>query len=255
MRKLFPELKEIALIAGNIALTAKEQGLIIKYKGDNSPVTNADQEISDFIFNRLQSLTPDIPVICEEQPRLNPNEIPDSFWLVDPIDGTKSYLRGESTYTVNIALIENYRSVLGLIYLPDNKKLYYAAGVKNLIIECEDKNLPKLERKSDDEFIAVIGARFYNKNTKDFLRQHSIKKTIAISSSVKLGMLAEGVADVYPKFDKTMEWDIAAGHALLKAGGGNILDLEGNELTYGKPGFINPYFIACGDRWLKNLEG
>ncbi|MGX6960483.1 MAG: 3'(2'),5'-bisphosphate nucleotidase CysQ [Rickettsia endosymbiont of Pentastiridius leporinus] len=248
---LINSLKELVIYTGKIALEIKRLGILTDIKLDGSVVTNADKEISKVIYEALQALTPEIQIVCEEQPlpKLNGN----SFWLIDPIDGTRSYVNGKSTYTINIGLIENGIPTIGFIYQPETAKLYYTDKNGQLKVEQDFVEMPVIAKSDKERFNAVIGFYHSNKMTKEFLNQYSFNKIEAIGSSIKLCMIAEGKADIYPKFDQTMEWDIAAGHALIKARGGNILDLEGKEITYGKENFANPHFFACSKDWLQNI--
>ena len=245
-------LKKLTIEAGQIALRIKDSGIITSYKEDNSPVTNADVEISQFIYDGLQLIAPSIMVICEERPKQQPKS--NSFWLIDPIDGTKSYIKEEDTYTINIALIENNSPVLGFIYQPALSKLYYTDSNYCLHIEQKGQKLQIHDRyPSPADYIAVVGSRYLDKSTSTFLQTHGISNVISLSSSIKLCLIAEGHADIYPKFEQTMEWDIAAGHALIKAAGGNITDLNGNSLIYGKYNFENPHFLAYSKHWLARV--
>lgn len=261
MRELIEQLKSIIATAGQIAIAKKQQGLEIFYKSDNSPVTNADKEISNFISLRLKKLTPDIAVICEEQPK-DIAITNGTFWLIDPIDGTRSYIKGEATYTVNIGLIDNFRPSFGMIYQPELYKLYYTDHLGNLAIEIAAEGndfqddplfirqeMLKQEEDSDIIYKAVVGHHHYNNATKEFLQKHAVTKISAIPSSIKLCLIAEGKGDIYPRFGQTMEWDIAAGHAIINSAGGNIVDSNGNNIIYGKPDFSNPDFFACSNRW------
>ncbi|WP_341756257.1 MULTISPECIES: 3'(2'),5'-bisphosphate nucleotidase CysQ [unclassified Candidatus Tisiphia] len=238
---LIKSLRSLITEAGRIALMTRDLGLIISYKEDNSPVTNADKEISDFIYDGLKELTPNIPVICEERDIVTLNE--EQFWLVDPIDGTKSYVKGEDTYTVNIALIKNGIPVIGFIYQPSIQKLHYTDA--NNILRVEHNNVEvSVDVLPRNHYNAVVSSRCSNLDTKNFLEKHLITEVVSVLSSIKLCLIAEEKADIYPKFGTTMEWDIAAGHALIKANGGNIVDLDGNELVYQKKNFQNPHFYA-----------
>ncbi|WP_316353755.1 3'(2'),5'-bisphosphate nucleotidase CysQ family protein [Candidatus Trichorickettsia mobilis] len=244
-------LKTLITEAGQIALKVKDSGIIVNYKADNSPVTNADQEISQFIYQGLQMIAPEITVICEE--RFKQQLTTNIFWLVDPIDGTRSYIRREESYTVNIALIKDNIPIIGLIYQPATSKLYYTDSNHGLCIEQNQLLLKQNERlPGNDKYIAVVGAQDLDKNTSTFLQNHDISKVINISSSIKLCLIAEGSADIYPKFEQTMEWDIAAGHALIISSGGNITDLHGQQLTYGKHNFENHHFLAFSKYWLND---
>jgi 3'(2'), 5'-bisphosphate nucleotidase len=244
-QQLHSALKEIIIKAGKMSVDLRDEGLNIQKKSDDSPVTNADQEISNFIYANLTKLSPNIPIICEEQPLKNvDNER--QFWLVDPIDGTKSYVKNMDSFTVNIALINNKVPVIGLIYQPMLKKLYFTDPEGKFCIEQNGENVELLERKTNSH-IAVVSSRNFNEKTKDYIKENNFSEIIAIPSSIKLCMIAEGSATVYPKFGPTMEWDIAAGHALINASSGKVIDKStGQELLYGKADFKNPDFIAYG---------
>jgi len=248
MKDLIKNLKKLIIKAGEIALTARANGLIIEIKEDESPVSNADKEISRLIYDSLTLLTPHIPVICEEQPLINLTS--DTFWLIDPIDGTKSYICGKDSYTVNIGLIKDGVPTIGLIYQPSQKKLYYTDSDNNLKIEKNSIEQVVVDEGADNCLRAVVSANHSNADTKAFLAKHSINQIVSIPSSIKLCLIAEGQADIYPKFGQTMEWDIAAGHALIKATGGHVIDFAGKEISYGKKKFENPNFYAYGPKWL-----
>jgi len=248
---LINALKDLIINTGKIALDIKKTKILIDTKSDGSVVTNADKEISKIIYQNLQALTPKVPIVCEEQPL--PTLDDNDFWLVDPIDGTRSYVSGKSTYTINIGLIKNGVPTIGLIYQPETAKLYYTDKSGQLKIEQYSKEIPIVHKPKEEGFNAVVGFYHSNKATKEFLDKYSFDKIDAIGSSIKLCLIAEGSADIYPKFGQTMEWDIAAGHALIKAAGGNILDLNGKEITYSKKSFVNPNFLACSKYWLANF--
>jgi len=248
MNNLITSLKNLIIEAGKIALIRRNLGLIISYKKDHSPVTNADKDISDFIYNGLNSLTPNISVICEER---DLGILPqDSFWLVDPIDGTQSYIKGEETYTVNIALIQDCTPTIGFIYQPSKCRLCYTDENNTLKIEQNGIEI-KLSTLKQKGYSATISSRALNLETKNFLNKHNITRVVSVPSSIKLCLVAEGVVDIYPKFGTTMEWDIAAGHALIKASGGNVIGLDGNELIYKKKNYQNSNFYACSRCWLE----
>lgn len=240
-------LKEIVIKAGELSVIARKKGLIIEGKEDNSPVTNADKEISDYIYTKLKELQPEIPVICEERVVVNLDQ-DKFFWLVDPIDGTRSYIKNKDTYTVNVALIRDGKAIMGFIYQPPLKKLYFTDENINF---CLETNGQKVERTiSNQLFTAIVSSNHLSNQTQRYIQANVFSEIIAIPSSIKLCMIAEGTGDVYPKFSDTMEWDIAAGHAIIKAAGGNVLDTNGQEMLYAKPNFLNSHFLACGQRWL-----
>lgn len=242
-QKFISNLKDIILEAGEISINLRNEGLTVKRKKDNSPVTNADLKISNFIYSKLTKLDKTIPIICEEQP-LKDISNEEMIWLVDPIDGTRSYIRDMDSFTVNIALIRNRIPIIGLIYQPTSRKLYFTNHEGELCIEKNGKAL-KLEKRNDKNYIAVVSSRNFNSKTEQYIENHGFSEVISIASSIKLCMIAEGSVDVYPKFGSTMEWDIAAGHALIKAAGGTLIDNNtGQNLLYTKSNFKNPDFIA-----------
>jgi len=248
-RALISYLKEVIIRAGDIALQARAKGVAVEYKTDNSPVTGADKEISDYIYSNISSLPSKFPVICEER-AIVPIDPSGSFWLIDPIDGTRSFIKNKDSFTVNIALIHNRIPILGLIYQPTLEKLYYTDHEFNY--HAENRNgleLPLHEQR--EGFVAIVSSNHCNHKTAEYIEENDFSEVIAIPSSIKLCMVAEGTGDVYPKFGDTMEWDIAAGHAILSAAGGRVTDLDGKDLLYGKPGFTNPNFLASSKRWLE----
>lgn len=242
-------LKEIILQAGEMSLNIRHLGLVIEKKIDNSPVTNADLKISDFIYKELTKLNKDIPVICEEQSSKQLGD-KNTFWLVDPIDGTKSYIKNMDSFTVNIALIKNGHPVIGLIYIPALRKLYFTDHQGKLCIEQDGiKIKPNQKDKDRKDFVAVVSSNHFNTKTEEFILKYNFSKVISIPSSIKLCMIAENSCDMYPKFGQTMEWDIAAGHALINASGGMIVESSNNKiLSYNKTNFANPHFLAMNKR-------
>ena len=246
-RKLIQTLKEIIVQAGEISLNTRHLGLIIEKKSDNSPVTNADLKISDFIYKGLTKLNKDIPVICEEQPSKQLGD-KNTFWLVDPIDGTKSYIKNMDSFTVNIALIKDGHPVIGLIYIPALRKLYFTDHQGKLCIEQDGIKInPNQEDRKD--FVAVVSSNHFNTKTEEFILKYNFSKVISIPSSIKFCMIAENSCDIYPKFGQTMEWDVAAGHALINAAGGVIVEASSNQiLSYNKTNFENSHFLAMNKR-------
>lgn len=247
-RNLIIAIKELIIKAGHIAIDVREAGIEVEQKDDNSPVTNADKAISQYIFEGLTRLKLDIPVICEERP-LVPIDKNKPFWLIDPIDGTRSFIANKDSFTVNIALIDNREPVYGFIYQPDKDMLYFTDENRQFCIEQNGRSIDK-NTHNQDGFIAVVSSNHFNSMTSDYLKENDFSEIIAIPSSLKLCLIAEGAGDVFPKFGTTMEWDIAAGHALIKASGGNINLFQGDKMLYAKENFQNPYFIAANKKWL-----
>lgn len=246
-KTLVDELKQVIKKAGKLAIDYREAGLQVERKEDYSPVTNADKEISSFIFDNLLKLTPNIPVICEER---EPVLIDKSktFWLIDPIDGTRSYISNKDSFTVNMAIVENGLALYGFIYQPTIDRLYFTNENKQFCIEVDGK-LVGNNIHDQEGFVAIVSSRSFNEKTATYLETNDFSEIIAVPSSVKLCMIAEGAGDVYPKFGPTMEWDIAAGHALIRAAGGEISTLDGKILKYAKEDFENPQFIAVSKKW------
>jgi 3'(2'), 5'-bisphosphate nucleotidase len=248
MEDLITNIRQIILDAGKIALENFNKIKCIERKEDASPVSNVDKEIDDFISNHLKKLNPNIPVVSEEGVHLDVSQ--EKFWLVDPIDGTNSYINNKETYTVNIALVDQSAPLLGFIYIPAKDLLYYTDNNGSLIVEDQGKAfcIKDLSHKNSNLTAAV--SSLYNKSVSKFVEENNISQVISIPSSIKLCMVADGSADLYPRFGTTMEWDIAAGHALIKAVGGEIFCNNGEPLRYGKKGFFNPNFIACSKHTL-----
>jgi 3'(2'), 5'-bisphosphate nucleotidase len=244
------EIKNLTLMAGEIAASNQGKNLDIEIKSDQSPVTNIDKQLSSLIVTKLQELTPGILIVSEEE------EIPDlsgisTFWLIDPIDGTKSYIKGEDSYTVNIGLIENGVPTYGFIYQPSKKLLHYTDQNLKLVVERDGDDVSKLIGKNRDKgCIIAVSAHSSCPETRNFIKDNKAEEVVVVSSSIKLCLVADGSVDLYPRFGETMEWDIAAGHALVRASGGEVLDLSGRPMQYGKAGLLNRGFLACGSGYL-----
>ncbi len=211
---------------GNAQATAKEDG---------SPVTQADQAAEDIILPQLRALTPDIPVVSEEEASkgLTPEVTGTRFWLVDPLDGTKEFISGNGEFTVNIALIEDGAPVLGVVVIPARGETYAGAGAGTATLTDAHGERSVAVRPPPAAGLTVVGSR--------------VAEFRPAGSSLKLCLIARGEADLYPRLGTTMEWDIAAGHAVLAAAGGRIETLEGKPFLYGKPDYRNPHFAAFGN--------
>ena len=228
-------------------MTYFEGNLNTRKKEDNSPVTDADVAANALIVNALHLITPQIPVVAEEDDVLAANGH-ETFWLVDPLDGTRSFVRGEGEFTVNIGLIHRQRPVLGVIYVPVTGILYHGQEGKGAFREGGQGQAVAINvRKPADDGLVVVKSRSHpSAATTAFLETIKVKEMIPGSSSVKFCQVAEGAADIYPRFGRTMEWDTAAGHAILDAAGGRVETADGKPFLYGKPGYENPAFIAYG---------
>jgi 3'(2'), 5'-bisphosphate nucleotidase len=219
-------------------------------KADGSPVTAADQAAEDIILPRLRALTPDIPVVSEEEASkgLSPDITGPRFWLVDPLDGTKEFLNGNGEFTVNIALIENGAPVLGIVVAPALNETYTGAGPGTAVLTDATGERAIQVRTPPEAGLTVMGSRSHGDAAamEAFLAGRKVAQVKAAGSSLKLCLIARGEADLYPRLGTTMEWDIAAGHAVLNAAGGRVTLLDGAAFTYGKPAYRNPHFVAEG---------
>lgn len=255
--------RRAALGAGDILLRYFEGELEpeITVKEDGTPVSNADREAEDDIVAGLQKILPGVPVIAEEA--VSRGEIPDIsagpyFWLVDALDGTKEFIKGEMDFTVNIALVHEGRPILGVIYAPAKGVLYSGHGPGTALRWNADKDQEKeiFVRKPQAEGLIVLTGQMHvqPQRLEQFLSQFKVAKHIKRSSSIKLCQIAEGKADIYPRLGKSAAWDIAAGHAILLSAGGDITDNKGEALVYsGVNGFENPEFVASGFVWHEGL--
>jgi len=248
---------EISKRAGNEILKIYATDFQITTKLDKTPVTEADQKAEILILRSIrEGVTDKFPIVSEEA--ATNREIPDfketPFWLVDPLDGTKEFIKRNDEFTVNIALIENNRPIVGVITIPAKDTTYWGSihgsyvqrgGEAPLKISCRPPPSSGL--------CAVLSRSHITPDTYNYLSNFSITQKISAGSSLKFCLIAEGKADLYPRLGKTMEWDTAAGHAILRFAGGKIETIEGKELIYGKKGLENPHFIAsCLDFESKN---
>ncbi|MDP6952432.1 MAG: 3'(2'),5'-bisphosphate nucleotidase CysQ, partial [Alphaproteobacteria bacterium] len=217
-------------------------------KSDASPVTEADEAANALIVERLSVLAPDIPIIAEESVAAGiVPDIGERFWLVDPLDGTREFIAGRNEYTVNIALIESRVPVLGVIDLPAKGEAYLGVVGKGAwrIVDGERRAIVARPVPAANP-IAVASRSHGDAQTDAWLAEAGVGECVRAGSSAKFCVLACGKADLYPRFGRTMEWDIAAGHAILAAAGGSVTTLDGSAFLYAKPGFENPPFIARG---------
>ncbi len=243
---LLPPVLLVALIAGDAAAAFAGAAAEARTKTDGSPVTAADEASNAVILSGLRHLAPAIPVVSEEAPL--PADAGGLFWLVDPLDGTREFLAGSGEWTVNIALISAGRPVLGVVVAPALGLAYEGAGPGTAAIVEAGHVRPIRARAPADDGLVVVGSRSHGDATAmdRFLAGRTVKAFRAAGSSLKLCLVAAGEADLYPRLGTTMEWDIAAGHAVLAAAGGTIATVEGAAFTYGKPDFRNPHFVARG---------
>ncbi len=254
------DLNPIMLAAGAEILRIYATDFAVTDKSDTSPVTEADQRAEAIILENLKRLAPDIPIVAEEEAAAG--RVPATttrFFLVDPLDGTKEFISRNGEFTVNIALIENGEPVRGAVYAPALGKIYWGArGEGAYMADVTDgrfgEGRPIRVRPAPAEGLSAVGSRSHGgEETQTYLKAFTVKDFVAAGSSLKLCLLAEGKADLYPRMGRTMEWDIAAGDAILRAAGGRVETLDGAPLRYGKRNqgndsdFANPHFVAFGD--------
>lgn len=220
-------------------------------KADGSPVTAADEAAEAVILPRLRALTPQIPVISEEEAAkgLSPDRVGSTFWLVDPLDGTKEFISQNGEFTVNIALIEDGRPVLGVVVVPALSQTFTGMIAEDGSGQAALNGTPIHVRTPPAAGLTVVGSRSHgDASAMDaYLGGLTVETFRAAGSSLKLCLIAEGKADLYPRLGTTMEWDIAAGHAVLAAAGGRVENLDGSPFLYGKPDYRNPHFAAFGN--------
>ena len=240
--------RRLALEAGRTIMAFYRDGTLVETKADSTPVTEADRAADGLIVTGLQAATPDIPVISEESTSTGSAPAGGRFWLVDPLDGTREFIARTGEFTVNIALIEDRRPVLGVLHAPVQGETYVADGLGQAVRIVGDGRPQAIgARPVPGEGPAVIASRsHHDAETDAYIAGLEPARIESAGSALKFGLLARGAADVYPRFGRTMEWDTAAGQAILTAAGGHVRDLNGRELSYGKAGFVNPPFVACG---------
>jgi 3'(2'), 5'-bisphosphate nucleotidase len=239
---------DLARAAGEAVLEVYGSGSTVQTKADGSPVTEADHRSQAVITSGLARLTPEVPIVAEES-ELPGDEVVATgrFWLVDPLDGTKEFISRNGEFTVNIALIEAGVPILGVVLAPALGRLF-AAGSGTAIVEDGAGRRQVAARTTPAEGATLVSSRSHGDADAlaEFTAGRTIATSIAAGSSLKFCLVAAGEADLYPRLGRTMEWDTAAGDAVLRAAGGRVLDLQGRDLRYGKPGFENPHFVAVG---------
>ncbi len=242
---------EAARLGSEAILEIYATDFAVLQKNDQSPVTLADQRAEAAIIAHLARHLPDIPAIAEEQAESRgvPTDIPARFWLIDPLDGTKEFVKRTGEFTVNIALIDHHRPILGVVGIPVKGLFYAAAGPGTALrFDLGGRRQPIAARTAPPDGLTVACSRSHDDGADldRFLSGYKIVERKPAGSSLKFCLIAEGAADLYPRLGPTMEWDTAAGHAVLSAAGGRVTTLDGAPFLYGKPGFRNPGFIASG---------
>jgi 3'(2'), 5'-bisphosphate nucleotidase len=254
-------LVSIAREAGKAILEIYESDFEIIEKSDGSPLTLADKNANAIIERGLKALEPKLPIVSEESER------PDAtvrnewrrYWLVDPLDGTKEFTKRNGEFTVNIALIEEGVPVIGVVHVPVSATTYFASNSRGAFKQCADQEPEPIRTSSykGGKVIVVASRSHANPLLVEFFNQLDEYETLSMGSSLKLCLVAEGRADIYPRFGPTSEWDTAAAHCIVNAAGGQVTDMEGAVLQYNKPDILNPWFVVTGAGdypWLQKLQ-
>lgn len=247
-QRLLEQILPIARDAGRVIMDVYASDFEVRAKEDASPVTQADAAAEQVICAALRALTPEIPIVAEEAFSAGACPEPgDRFWLVDPLDGTKEFISRNGEFTVNIALVEDGVPVLGVVYAPAIGKLYAGALGSGSFVENGARRAIACRSTPADGMTVVASRSHGDERALDALLEGvKVASRTNAGSSLKFCTVAAAEADFYPRLGRTMEWDTAAGHAVLAAAGGCVTDLAGRSLAYGKPGFENPHFLARG---------
>lgn len=233
--------------AGDAILVVVARGFDVAHKGDTSPVTEADHAAEAVILAHLARLAPGVPVVAEEE--VAAGRVPDTgheYFLVDPLDGTKEFIRGGDDYTVNIGLIRDGAPVLGVVHAPATGRTHAGIVGQGAWLEEGGARHAIGCRVRQEPPVAVASKSHFSQVTADYLAAVGAGDWVSVGSSLKFCLVAEGKADIYPRLSPTCEWDTAAGHAVLLAAGGRVDGPDGRPLRYGKPAFLNPGFCATG---------
>ena len=246
---LAASLCEMAHRAGREILSVYEGDFTVLDKADGSPMTEADTRAERVILDGLAACAPGVAVVAEES--VEAGDVPEldgrRFFLVDPLDGTKEFIRRTDEFTVNIALIEDGVPTAGVVHVPALAETYWTAGDGSAWRIRDGGAAARIAcRRPGRRLVAIASRSHRSPETVAWLEQLEIAEIVSAGSSLKFCRIAEGVADVYPRLGRTMEWDIAAGHAIVRAAGGSVETLDGARVRYGKPGFENPHVVARG---------
>ena len=248
--------RSLALTSGEVIMDVYNSSTFeVLLKSDDSPVTIADKKADEVISKGLKKYFPEVPVVTEEQ--VKSHDLSASvFFIVDPLDGTKEYIKRRGDFTVNIALVANGEPIRGIVYAPARQRLFYTDENGEAVEEMAYFSVSKLglikkikTASSDNTALKVVASKSHrDKKTDEYISKYQCKELVSAGSSLKFCLIAAGEADLYPRFGPTMEWDTAAGHAVLSAAGGVVLQAKDNRpLKYGKQNYKNPFFIAASE--------
>ena len=240
---------DLALQAGAVIRAVRAAGFETMRKEDRSPVTEADHQAEALIAAALRAATPEIPVVAEEEAAAGMEHDPSAtYWLVDPLDGTREFAAGRDEFTVNIGLVHHGAPLLGAVGVPALDELFGGIVGHGAWKRTAAGQQPITARAPPAAGLAVLASRHYAVDSRldAFLAGHPVASLVNYGSALKIVRIAEGAADLYPRFGRTMEWDTAAPQAVLEAAGGRLHDTAGAALSYGKPAWENPHFICRG---------
>ncbi|MEO0913412.1 MAG: 3'(2'),5'-bisphosphate nucleotidase CysQ [Pseudomonadota bacterium] len=251
--KICSVFRRLALEAGaEIMNVYNAEGMDVRLKGDASPVTVADEIADKLIFAGLKAAFPEMPIVTEEQAASHTVKA-STFIIVDPLDGTKEFVQRRGDFTVNIALVEAGNPTQGVVYAPAKKRLFYTDAEGQTVEELGEHDTEKTGetkplqvRTADNGALIVVASKSHrDAATDEYISRYAVAESASAGSSLKFCLVAAGEADLYPRLGRTMEWDTAAGHAVLLGAGGSVVRFDDHTpLAYGKPGFENPFFIA-----------
>lgn len=252
-------LEKIALCAGAEILRLKETELTLSIKQDETPVCTADKNAEAIIIRELEALTPSIPIVAEEAAARGqlPENLGQYFYLVDALDGTKEFLQGRDDYTVNIALIKDGCPVAGVVYAPARNILFSASPLGAKRHDIDDAfsiiSSETIKVRAAGKMLTGVASRSHHTElTEQAMTDYAVSECLSVGSSLKFCLIAQGLADIYPRFGRTMQWDTAAGDAIIRAAGGRTQTMDGQPLIYQMrlteqgQDFSNPYFISAG---------
>jgi 3'(2'), 5'-bisphosphate nucleotidase len=256
MKRLLEQVRDIAVRAGEQILDVYENGFEVEFKDDGSPLTIADQRAHRLIVSDLANLDTVLPVLSEESEpdRFAERTAWKRFWLVDPLDGTKEFIKRNGEFTVNIALVDHGRPVLGVVHAPVKGTSHYAEAQCGAFLQRQNAGPERIRvRPFSANDVVVVASRSHSgtevqQYLRNLERHYRNVSTESMGSSLKICLVAEGSADVYPRLGPTSEWDTAAAQCVLETAGGRVTDLAGQDLVYNKSDILNPWFLASGDR-------
>ena len=267
MTDLLEQVVEIAVAAGREILQIYDHSdFDVEIKGDGSPLTQADRRAHKLIVARLSELTPDVPILSEESSDevFEARTAWEKMWLVDPLDGTKEFVKRNGEFTVNIALLDENKPIMGVVHTPVKCISHYAeSGVGAFRSELDQMAQPITVRKLDPSNVVMVASRSHAGPAVETYRNNLAQQVegleiASMGSSLKLCLVAEGKADIYPRLGPTSEWDTAAAHCVVEAAGGSVTKIDGSPLSYNKENILNPWFLVGGDPnfdWTRPARG